>query len=223
MEHSLSTGEQTVAQARKQTVAGDTEAALKTLHSLEGHPNVADAFKVWISLHECIARLAGGQLAQGNEIVARLVEKQAYKTGERGEEDQLQRFLIALNTSSNASGKPNPAMKGWSTDRFEPIGFLIAGLKEWNAARFESASALFQKFLDAKPKGRWVWIEDFKPLAQDYIEDYSAFQVVKMVIEIADTPEKKRAAAKQIPGLKAKLKRPGRLREELVSYERTLR
>jgi len=223
MEHSLNSVEQTVALARKQTVAGDTDAALKTLHTLEGRANVSNAFKVWIPIHECIARLAAGQLAEGNAVITQLIEKQAYKTGERGEEDQLQRFLITLNSFTNTGGKSTLVLKGWSTDRFEPVGFLIAGLKEWNAARFESASALFQKFLDAKPKGNWAWIEDFKPLAQGYREDYSAFRILKTMIDIADTPEKKLAAAKQIPALKAKLKRPGKMREELVSYERTLR
>ena len=223
MEHSVATLEQTVALARKQTVAGNTEAALKTIHSLDGRPNVPNAFKFWIALNECIARLAAGQSQQANDIVTQLITRQDYKSGERGTEDEFQRFVTALSNFSPDAGKRNQAMNVWSTDRFEPLGFLIAGLKEWNAGRFDSAAGLLQKFHDAKPKGSWVWIEDYRPLAQAYRDDYSAFKPLKSAVDGANTPEKKSAAAKQISAVKGKLKRPGRLREELDSYEQKLR
>ena len=220
MEHSLTTVEQTLANARKQMVAGDAGEALKTLRALEGRPNLPDASKVWIPLHACIAQLVAGHLEQANAIVAKLVASKAGQSENRTAEEQMRQFLTVLNHFSG--GKPDPAMRRWSADGFEAVGFLIAGLKEWDAARFESASAFFQKFLAAKPMGSAAWMQELKPLAQGYFEDYSACQGLEAQIAAADTPEKKAAAARRISDIKAKLKRQGKLREELGSYEATL-
>ena len=220
MEHSQATVEQTLARARKQTVAGDAEEALKTAQSLEGRPNLPDEAKVWIPLHECVAQLSAGRLAEGNGIIAMLLASQAYRSEDRAAEDQTRRFLTILNLFSG--GKPDPGMKRWSVEGFESIGFLIVGLKEWDAARFDSASALFQQFLSTKPRGKWGWIEEFKPLAQGLREEYSVFQGFQKEADAANTPEKKAAAMRQIPALKSKIKRPGKLREALGSYEATL-
>ncbi|MEI6560596.1 MAG: serine/threonine-protein kinase [Verrucomicrobiota bacterium] len=221
MEHSQATVEQTLAKIRKQTVAGDTEEAIKTVKALAARPKLPDFAKVWIPLHECIAQLAAGRLAEGGEILTKLITSQAYQSDDRAEEEKTRRMLVALNISS--SGKPDAAMKSWSVEDFESIGFLILGLKEWDAAQFDSASALFQKFLATKPKGKWSWIEEYKPLAQGLREDYSAFQGFKKEMDAANTPEKKAAAARQIPALKAKIKHPGKLREVLGACETTPR
>ncbi len=221
MEHSLMTVEQTLVHARKQMVAGNADEALKTLHTLDGRPNLPDASKVWIPLHACIAQLAAGQLDQGDAILAKLIENKAYQSDDRTEEEKMRRFLKVL--SLFPEGKADQQMKRWSSDGFEPIGFFIIGLKEWEAARFDSASAFFQKFLAEKPTGNWAWFNELRPMAQAYREDYSLYQELKSQIDAADTPEKKLAAARQISDLKAKLKRQGRLRVELVSCEAKLK
>ena len=218
MEHSQATVEQTLAKARKQMVEGDAEGALKAVQSLAGRPNLPNAAKVWVPLHECIAQLTAGRLTEGGEDIVKLLASKAYQSDDRAEEEQTRKLLVALN-----GPKPDAAtMKRWSGEGIESLGFLIVGLKEWDAARFDSATALFQQFLATRPKGKWSWIEEFKPLAQGLREDYSVFQGFKKEMDAANTPEKKAALAKQIPALKAKIKRPGKLREVLGSCEATL-
>ena len=224
MSHSAHSVDQILVQARKQTVAGDVQGALKTLRQLDNRPNLTTAAKIWIPVHECVTRLAAGQAGEGAALITRLMDQQAYRTGDRSEEEPLRRFLGALqHILQSRDAASDPEINRWSTERFEPMGYLVAGLKEWDASRFESASALFQQFLEARPKGGWAWIDDFKPLARAYRDDYAAFTVLQVLIETADTPEKKAAAARQIPGVRAQLKLPGRLPEKLSKYEITLR
>ena len=211
MAHSLRTVEQTLAQVRKETLSNNSEEAIKTLRTLDERINLTDISKVWIALHECIARLAIGQSAQSDAILGKLLDTKTYKTGDRVEEDELQRLVTTVYYGE----KSEILLKRWSATRFESLGFFLAGLKEWNAARFDAAAPLLQKFLTTKLKGNWVWIEEFKPLAQGYWDDYAAYKTLKREIEDARTPNLKLEATRKIPGLKAKLKRPGRLREEL--------
>ena len=224
MERSLNSVEQILAAARKQTVSGDAEGALKTLKLLESRQNIPDTLKGWIPFHECVAHLAAGQFWMADESILKFAATQVPNRDRGGDVVKMQQFLQSLNYLLQTRALVNdPAMNRWTTQQVEPIGLLIAGLKEWDASRFESATAQFQKFLGAKPTGNWTWMEDFKPLAQGCLEDYKEFQVVDALVQTADTPEKKALAAKQISALKARLKRPGRLSEELGVYEAALR
>jgi len=103
---------------------------------------------------------------------------------------------------------------------FQPVGVLIAALNEWEAARFEAADPLFQKFLDTKPDGVWEGIGDIKPLAQGFRDDYAAFADLVVQRKAADTPLKIAVAARKIPRVKAKLKMPGPLPEALEKMAR---
>ena len=224
MEHSQNTVEQTLALARKQAVAGDAEKSLQTLQPLTARPNIPESLKAWIPMHECIARLVGNQFPQAGEIVPKLVQTKVYETGDRSDNDRMRRFLLLLGSVLSTKDKIDiPANARWSTDQFESIGFLMVGLKEWDVARFESAADYFQKFLDAKPTGQWSWIEEFKPLAHAYRNDFAGARTWLAQAEAADTPEKKQAAAKQIPAIKAKLKLSGSLPGYLRDYEASVK
>jgi len=223
MERSHESGEQILAAARKQMLSGKVDRALETIDTLSARPALSDDFKMWIPIHECIANLIDGQVKQSVDVVVKLLEKQG-SVGGRGETERYVPFLTTLNGFLQSKDKISPsAVKHWNPDQFESIGILIAGLKEWDASRFESASGFFQKFLATKPQGSCAWIADFKPLAQDYRNDYLSCQALQTLIESANTPEKKKEALKQIPSAKAKLNRPGRLPEKLSAYEATLR
>lgn len=220
MEHSHNTVEQTLALARKQTVAADVEKSLQTLQLLSARPNIPESLKAWIPIHECVARLVGNQFAQAGEIVPKLVQTQVYKTGARDMDDRMRNFLLLLGSVLNTKELINiPDKARWSTDQFESIGFLLVGLKEWDMKRFESASGYFQKFLNTKPAGQWSWIEEFKPLAQAYCNDFATARIWLTQVEAADTPEKKQAAAQSVRGIKEKLKLPGTLVWYLRDFE----
>ena len=221
MERSISTVEQTLAKVRKQTVAGDADGALKTAQTLVGRANLPDVAKVSIPLHQCIAHLTAGRSSEAHNIIGNALATGAYASNDRAEAAQMQRFLTALNFLPGK--KPAGEMKRWSADGMECIGFLIVGLKEWDDARFDSAVACFQQFLSTRPKGNWSWGEDFKPLAQMFCDDFSVFKGIQKEINTANTPEKKAAAAKKVSELKAKIKRPGKLREVISSYEASLK
>ncbi|MDD5351340.1 MAG: hypothetical protein PHQ12_14105, partial [Chthoniobacteraceae bacterium] len=224
LERSLGNVDQTLTRVRKELVAGNAQTAIAAVQTLEGRADVPETSKVWVALHECAARLLNEEFWKTREITAQLPEKRAYKRENRTEEEQLRRFLTSLGALMRTRGKAlDPAMNTWPKGTFEPLGFFLVGLKEWDAARFDSAAEYFQKFLAWEPKDNWVWIAEFKPLAQKARDDAAAFQNAKTLAAGADTPEKKAAAAKQIAALKTKLKLPGRLPEELAIYEANLK
>jgi len=225
MEHSYNTVEQAMTAVRKQTVAGEDMQALKTLQTLQSRANFTEAVKCSIGLHECIVRLDAGQFWLAGNSIAKLSSSYDPRMNDRnGGGESWRRFLQVLTYLLQTRGEvSDAAMKNWATEQFEPAGLLIGGLKEWDASRFEQASALFQRFLATKPKGDWAWIEDFKPLAQGCMDDYKTFQVLETLIAIADTPEKKATVLKEIPKIKEHLKRHGRLRDELSLYEAVFR
>ena len=226
MEHSLNSVEQTLAQARKQTAGGNPDAALKTLEPLSARQSVPESLKVWVPMHECIARLVAGQFPQSGPIVSKLLQTQAYKTGDRNDDERMHNFLLILQSVLNTKEKvdvPENANARWSTNQFESIGLLIVGLKEWNGGRFDSANGFFQKFLETKPIPQWAWMDDFKPLAKAYCTDFATAQNWLAQADASNTPEKKQETARQISALKAKLKLPGMLPERLHAYETALK
>jgi hypothetical protein len=95
-------------------------------------------------------------------------------------------------------------------------------LKEWDASRFEIADNFFQRFMDSKPKGGWAWLDDFKPLVAQYRADYQSFQALGEQLKSASSAGNRAMILQQIPGVKAKLKRPGRLPEALAVYEKSM-
>ena len=223
MEQSFNSAEQVVAQARKQMGAGNPDGALQTLKALEKRSNAPQMFRVWGPLHECAARLQAGQFQKAGEIVSGLLSKKVFENGDRDEQEQMRKFLTTVNNVLHSRAKTiDPNVMRWPTNQFEAYGFLIVGLKEWDASRFDVAVGYFQKFLTAKPKSPWGWIEEFKPLAQRYCDDYALFQPLQKLIAAADTPDKRSDAIRKIATAKGKLKLPGRLPEELAVYTAAL-
>ena len=223
MERSANSGEQALANVRKEIVKGNLDEAFKGLKPLETRPNVPEPLRTWIALHECIAKLLAGEFRNAGGFVARLQNDPHARS--RDALDDVQRWQFQESIKSLLSTRENVffVAPSNSADSYEPAECLIAGLKEWDASRFEIADKLFQRFMDAKPKGAWAWLGDFKPLVSQYREDYESFRALEAQIKSAKTPENRAAILPQIPGVKAKLKRPGRLPEALSGYEKSLR
>ena len=191
------------------------------LQPLESRPNLTEPLKTWVVLHECAAKLLAGEFWSASDLVARLDTYATARSG--GDDEQRRQFLNALKslmlTRENALFISDASN---SADSYEPAGCLIAGLKEWDASRFEIADNLFQRFLEFKPKGAWAWMDDFKPLVAQYRADYESFRALDAQIKSASTPANRATILQQIPGVKAKLKRPGRLPEALSIYEKSM-
>ncbi len=218
MERSSNSSEQMLGNARKEIIKGNFDEAVKLLISLGNRPNLTEPLKTWIVLHHCIAKLLQGDFLSASAIVAR------YDGGVPGKDmaDDGQRRLFSAALKGLMGIRENTFLVASSAETYEPAGCLIAGLKEWDASRFEIADNFFQRFMAAKPKGGWVWLNDFKPLVAQYRADYDSFRALDELIKSAKTPENRAAILPRIPGVKAKLKLTGRLPEALAVYEKSL-
>lgn len=221
MERSASSGDQALAAARKEIVKGNFDEAFKMLKPLETRQGVPEPLRTWIALHECIGKLLAGEFWSERAFMTRFENDSMARGRDTLDDQQRRQFLNTLK--SLMATRENTLFVAASEGVYEQAECLIAGVKEWDASRFAMADTLFQRFLDAKPKGAWPWMDDFKPLVAQYRADYQSFRALDEQIKSAKTPANRAAILPQISGVKAKLKLPGRLPEALAVYEKSLK
>lgn len=223
MERSSNSGDQALATARKTLIKGDLDGALKLLKPMGARPNVTEPLRTTIALHECIADLLAGEFWSAHAMVSRFNDDSSARGSDVAGDNQRRQFLSAIKglllTRENTLFV---SVAGDTSNFYETAGCLVAGLKEWDASRFEIADNFFQRFMDAKPKGAGAWLDDFKPLVAQYRADYESYRALDAQIRSAATAGNRTTILQQIPGVKAKLKRPGRLPEALAVYEKSL-
>jgi hypothetical protein len=54
----------------------------------------------------------------------------------------------------------------------QPAAELCAALQLWERSDFAQATAVFQRFTSLKPSAQLAWLNDYKPLAQNPLDDY---------------------------------------------------
>ena len=219
MVHSLESSEQILARARKQMLAGKADAAMQTLKPLENAKDLPEAVRLWVPLHACAARLEAGHFPQAREIITAMVKNSKQPGQDRSEQERLAKFVDPLGSIFWSRAKTNePAVNLWASKpgAYEPFGVYLTALKEWDAARFEAADFFFQKFIESKSS--LPWVEEFKPLARKYRDDFAQLKPVLDEIAKAKTPDQIQAAIKAASKLRSKAETQGRLSAELAVH-----
>jgi hypothetical protein len=78
-------------------------------------------------------------------------------------------------------------------------------MKDWEAGDVDEAAEFFRRFRQADFVGTDGWLDKLKPMATDYIEEYTAYQMAADGWKSAKTLDQKRAAAKALKDVKGKL------------------
>jgi len=211
--------EQALIDARKNLIAGKTDAALAALKEIANRPNLQQPAKNWATLTLGIGQYLGNHASDAHGTFDRLRNDGMYSFAER--DSKLTSFFTTVGRAITEDKPIDPNLgKQYATPAFEPLAILAFALKDWQMGRFEDAASLFQDFVSSEPTGSWSWIADFKAMAKPYQEDYAVFSELPGKIKNAKGAADQAALIPQIDAIKAKLHMPGKLPEQIETYRR---
>jgi hypothetical protein len=171
----------------------------------------------WARLHEGLAALVARDKTQ-----ARKSFQEVENAGEKNfakEEVDLARFLVATARIMIAPGAvPADAATNIRGDTAEPLAVFLFALKDIDRLDVTHAIGLLERFVGTKPAGKFVWIGDFKPLAQKYFDDAQMYSAWKAQSQTTD-------AAAKVAGLrevKKKLKTRSAISDAVGAEERSM-
>jgi eukaryotic-like serine/threonine-protein kinase len=85
-----------------------------------------------------------------------------------------------------------------NTNNYEAIGLLAYGLMDWQIGQHDDSVALLKKFRSAEPAGPDGWISSLKPLSNNVVEEFTAFQMEIDRFIAAKTPAERMTLAKSL-------------------------
>ncbi|MDB6171009.1 MAG: Serine/threonine protein kinase [Chthoniobacteraceae bacterium] len=213
--------------ARVELVAGHYGKAAADLRFLDEEKSLPQPLHNWITLHQGLAEWLGGKETDGLNTFGKIEDRGGFP----GDESELKvsRFFLDL---AHLLRTPGAAPAG-VTDSFDPstyqaIGFLLAGLKEWNANRFEQAADSFKQFTVATPQAPVLWLGDetalgyLKKIAADHLADFQEFKTATESLNAAVTPSEKKRAIDDARAVRSHFKLNGKLAKSLDATIREL-
>ncbi len=105
---------------------------------------------------------------------------------------------------------------GLSASNVQPAAELCAALQLWERGDFAQAATALRRFLEIKSLGHFAWLNDFKPLAQNRLDDYELYTESQKTRDASKDPE---VALKRIRDVAGKLKAKGALAFQLADEE----
>ncbi len=157
-------------EAREAVVAGNFTEAAKLFTELSENPAVHEPSRTWAGIEAISAFYLSGDAA-----IARQRAEFSLKSAEvepavaSPMTDSLQTVLQALPGLSPIS--PLAAV-GQPASGPEIMGWMIAGLKNWEQGMIGAAASCFQAIVSAKPGSEDAWLSIYQKLAENYLADY---------------------------------------------------
>ena len=153
----------------------------------------------WADLFEGLAHLVAGQRAEASAAFGRIEERGPYSKKES--EKALAGFFIEVAQKMKGEATIDPsAVKVANAASFESVALLLYGMKNWELGAPDDAVELLRRFRQAAPAGADAWIAGLKPVAANYLEQFTGFQMASDRAKAAKSIEEKKAA---VVGLKA--------------------
>jgi len=88
---------------------------------------------------------------------------------------------------------------------YEPVALLLYGMKNWELGAYDESVDLLRRFRQATPAGKDAWVADLKPLATDYVEQYTAYKMGADRVKTAKSLDEKKALVKALKAVQGKL------------------
>jgi hypothetical protein len=191
--------------ARAQIVAGDNAGALQALSNLDDQTDLTQPFQNWITINEGIACLFQENLGDAQSWFRVVGERSQFSNDPS--DKPLVDFFSTVDRTMEGNGVIAPATGGnYPPDSIQALLPLLFALKDWNLGRFEDAGKLLGLYLSSTPKDPFLWVADYKPLAQKYADNEAAYEKVAAAAGAANTPDKRADALKQISDLQGRVK-----------------
>jgi predicted RNA-binding Zn-ribbon protein involved in translation (DUF1610 family) len=122
----------------------------------------------WALLQQGVAAIIGRETSQARQAFQEV--ERAGRLGFTNEDAGLATFFVETAKTLSAPGAVPGTIKLDPTN-YEAFALFAYALKNIAQSDPDDAMALLDRFLNARPAGKFAWIADYKPLAQKYSRD----------------------------------------------------
>ncbi|MEO0017598.1 MAG: hypothetical protein RLZZ522_881 [Verrucomicrobiota bacterium] len=202
--------------ARAAVDAGDYDTARASFATLREDAAVREPTRSWAAVEAVLMPLLDGKSTEAREearaATARLKAASL-------EDSEMKKLLVAgLESMANlaAISAVEDELCGNSAARI--IGWMLAGLKDWEQGQPAAAAAFFRAVVAAKPGAEDAWVGVYQKLAGDYLSDFAALAAP----EFAAVPKDQAACEKslhELDGILPTLKTRGRARFNVQAWK----
>ena len=175
----------------------------------------------WALLQQGLAAMVGHNMPEARPAFQAVAK--AGRTGFANEDAALAQYFVTTAETLLSPGSV-PADTKLDPNNYEAFALLPFALK--NITQMDAAAAipLLERFMNAKPGGKFAWIGDYKPLAQKYLDDCKLYMMWKQEANEAKDPA---AMAKHLQNTREIVQRKKfetrtALSEEVLAAEKTL-
>jgi serine/threonine protein kinase len=158
----------------------------------------------WANLYEGLAQLAAGRRAEASVTFAKVEARGPYS--KKDADKALAGFFVEVAQKMQGESAIDPStVKVTNTSGSETAALLLYGVKNWELGAYPGAADLLRRFRQAVPAGKDAWIADLKPVATNYLEQFTSFQMASDRTKAAKTMEEKKAALADLKAVQGKL------------------
>ncbi|MEP6685986.1 MAG: protein kinase [Verrucomicrobiota bacterium] len=208
-------------QARQQLLAGKYDVASQTLVSLSKEAGNQQPLLNWIRMHRALAALLSRKSSEMEAPLGEIETDGVYSTAPA--EAPLARFFLETAKALRRN-TPVPAVEGKVSDADSSKAFalLLFGLKDFELKNFAEAQKQLEQFIGAQPVAPFVWIKDYKAIAQKYLDDCRLYAAWKAQPKNAGNTKELSVSLANLREVQKKLQIRGALADQLQAEEKQL-
>jgi hypothetical protein len=158
----------------------------------------------WAGLFEGLSLLLAERRDDANAAFSKVENRGLYS--KKDADRDLARFFVEVGRRMQGDAPIDPDdVKVSNAASYQAVAPFFYGLKNWQVGRFEDGVKLLRQFRQSSPAGKDAWIADLKPIAGDYLDQYTAYEMAVDRTKAAKTLEQKKAALISLRAVKAPL------------------
>jgi prepilin-type processing-associated H-X9-DG protein len=158
----------------------------------------------WAEMLTGLSQFASGHRAEGMEIFQRIETRGLFS--KKDADQPLANFFVHVSEQMTGEHMIDPkTVVSPGRESFAPSANLFYAMKDWEAGDVDDATEFFRRFRQGEYLGADAWLDQLKPLATDYIEQYTAYGMASDIWKKAKTIDQKRSAIAALKGVQGKL------------------
>lgn len=203
-------------EARAAVAARDFEKATQQFTLLSGNSSVQEPSRTWAGVEAVAAAYLDGKPADARSLAGASMEHVASMPNESA---PIGKGLIRLLGSvRQLPAIPGKSLEGDKPDASVVMGWMLAGLKNWEQGVLAEAAAFFSAVVDAKLPADAAWLIVYQELACDFLADHQLLSSAVFEKLPAD-PAGCKAAVESLDAALLTLKTRGRARFNVRAWQ----
>ncbi|MDQ2824326.1 MAG: serine/threonine protein kinase [Verrucomicrobiota bacterium] len=208
-------------EARRQLIAGKHNVAGAAFARIAIDAKNRQPLYDWIRLHEGLAALIAREPPQAKKAFQEV--QNAGQGGFAKEDVDLSKFFLTTAKMMSAPGTiPASSANALRADTHEAFALFLFALKDIAQTDVNDAIPSLEKFLKGQLTSKFVWIAEYKALAQKYLDDCRTYAEWKSQSKGAPTGADVSAQWENVRTLKKKLKTRSAISDVMNAEEKML-